>query len=109
MNKMKHHINPLIMLIMTPAVWLFSSCEQDDSVETLHATPLQLASQTGAPQTRATSDGTWTDGEMVRVNINGTPYDFTAANDETLTDVSQYWNDYARNAAPRFASAPIPP
>jgi hypothetical protein len=77
MNKMKHHLNPLIMLIMTPAVWLFSSCSQDDDVETLHATPLQInvtaqGFSSDNPETRATESGyttTFSSGDKIGITV----------------------------------------
>ncbi|GHT64393.1 hypothetical protein AGMMS50239_22020 [Bacteroidia bacterium] len=81
---------------LAAAAAILASCSQDDGVETrLIASLLTLSAQTDAPQTRATSNGTWTGGETVRVNVNGTAYDFTAATDGTLTCASRLWNDYA--------------
>ncbi|GHU83252.1 hypothetical protein FACS189415_5180 [Bacteroidia bacterium] len=81
--------------MIAAAATLFASCSQDDGAGTLHdSSLLTLSAQTGAPQTRATSDGTWTGGETVRVNVNGTEYNFMAASDGTLTCASRYWNDY---------------
>ncbi|GHU66981.1 hypothetical protein FACS189413_00930 [Bacteroidia bacterium] len=90
---LKHQANLLLLIIALPA--FFAACDKTDGLTPEDGEPLTLSAQTGAPETRATSDGTWTGGETVKVNVNGTVYDFTAAPDGTLTCASQYWNDYA--------------
>ncbi|GHU79439.1 hypothetical protein FACS1894145_3590 [Bacteroidia bacterium] len=81
--------------MIAAAATLFASCSQDDGAGTLHdSSLLTLSAQTGAPQTRATSGNTWDGTETVRVNVNGTEYNFMAASDGTLTCASRYWNDY---------------
>jgi hypothetical protein len=78
------------------AATVMTSCSNDDEAVNNPADgKLSFASQVdGDPQVRATSGNTWDGTETVKVNVNGTPYDFSVATNGTLTSATQYWNDY---------------
>jgi formylglycine-generating enzyme required for sulfatase activity len=78
MNKMKHHVNPTIILILIPAIWLFSSCFRDDesgrneinSFSTISVTAQGFLS--GNPETRASENGyttTFTSGDKIGISV----------------------------------------
>ncbi|GHT76015.1 hypothetical protein AGMMS50262_13070 [Bacteroidia bacterium] len=91
---MKHIILRTFMGIAGTAM-LFAACNNDDGdAGALRATPLQLATQMDAPQTRASANNTWDGGEQVMVSIdNAAATSFTVAADKTtLTPATPiYW------------------
>jgi hypothetical protein len=91
MNKLK-----FLTIAAIAAATVMTSCSKDDEAVNNADGKLTFASQvSGDPQARATSGNTWDGTETVKVNVNGTPYDFSVATNGTLTCAAQYWNDYA--------------